>query len=210
MGSGNPTQLAARTAASNRERRRSIREEVSTSRSSPPASARTARDPEIDVAARPSAQPYPLPNHACLAAATRPNSRPELQPLTGKGEEVSGRRSIQAAPRRLRAPAQHGTQRSTSRRAPSAPLPYPLPNHACLAAATRPNSRPELRPLTGKGEEVSGRRSIQAAPRRARAPAQQEPSGRRLIAPQRTAYPLPGRSRLSAATNQIRGLNCNL
>ena len=91
-----------------------------------------------------------------------------------------------------------------------APKPYPLLAAAQPGSRNEPDSRPELQPLTGKLEESAGRRSVQAAPRRSRAPAQQEPSGRRLIAPQRTAYPLPGRSRLSAATNQIRGLNCNL
>ena len=52
-----------RGAVSNRERRKSIREEVGTSRSSPLARARAARDPEIDVAA-----PSPAPNYPLLAA----------------------------------------------------------------------------------------------------------------------------------------------
>ena len=52
------TQLTtARTAADNRGRRRIIREDVCSSRSAPPASARAARGPEIDVAARSSAGP---------------------------------------------------------------------------------------------------------------------------------------------------------
>ena len=53
------TGFAAGTATINRERWKSIREEVGTSRSSPLARARAAREPEIDVAARSSAQPYP-------------------------------------------------------------------------------------------------------------------------------------------------------
>ena len=40
----------------------------------------------------------------------------------------------------------------------------------------QPDPRSERPPITGRGEEVSGRRSAQAAPRRSRAPAQQEAS----------------------------------
>ena len=63
---------------------------------------------------------------------------------------------------------------------------------------------PLARGRTGGGS-VSGRRSVQAAPRRSRAPAQRGGGGRRLIAPQRTAYPLlaagagqPQRTRFAA------------
>jgi hypothetical protein len=48
---------SARTATDTRRRRRIIREDVGSSPSAPPASARAARGPEIDVAARSSARP---------------------------------------------------------------------------------------------------------------------------------------------------------
>ena len=60
---------------------------------------------------------------ARLAEATRPNSRPERQPLTGRGEKVSGRRSAQAAPRRSRAPGAAGRPAVDVATPSSAPLP---------------------------------------------------------------------------------------
>ena len=102
-----------------------------------------------------------------------------------------------------------GTQRSTSHRSPAPCLPtaWPFPPFS----RNEPDSRPELQPLTGKVEESAGRRSVQAAPRRSRAPAQRGGGGRRRSALQR---PLPthclAASRPAAATNQIRGRNCNL
>ena len=125
------------------------------------------------------------------------------------GGSVSGRRAAQAAPRRSRAPGAAGRQRSTSRRASSAPKPYPLLAAGQPGSRNESGLRQERQSLTGKVEESAGRRSAQAAPRRSRASAQRGGGGRRLIAPQRTAHPLPSRSRLSAATNQIRGRNCN-
>ena len=75
-----------------------------------------------------------------------------------------------------------GSRRSTSHRSP-APTAYPLPSRFPPGSRNEPDSRPELQSLTGKGEESAGRRSAQAAPRRSRAPAQQEGSGRRRGAP---------------------------
>jgi len=74
------------------------------------------------------------------------------------------------------------------------------PTHPAAARGDAPLARGR----TGGGS-VSGRRSVQAAPRRSRAPAQRGGGGRRLIAPQRTAYPLlaagagqPQRTRFAA------------
>ena len=61
--------FAAGTATINRERRKSIREEVGTSRSLPLTSARRRGKAAVDVAARSGAQPYPL------LAAARQRSR---------------------------------------------------------------------------------------------------------------------------------------
>ena len=92
-----------------------------------------------------------------------------------------------------------------------APKPYPLLAAAQPGSRNEPDSRPELQSLTGKGKESAGRKSAQAAPRPlASARAARNPAVDVATLPQRTAHPLPGRSRLSAATNQIRGLNCNL
>ena len=44
---------------------------------------------------------HPLPSHCPPGSRNQPGSRPERQPLTGKCEKVSGRRSAQAAPRPL-------------------------------------------------------------------------------------------------------------
>ena len=63
-----------------------------------------------------------LPSAEGQGARGRPNARPELQPITGGGEELSGRTWVQAAPPHLRAPAPRGAQRSTSRRAPALAL----------------------------------------------------------------------------------------
>ena len=123
------------------------------------------------VAARSSAQPYPLLQAAARRARQRTRfsaGTPELQPLTGKGGKVSGRRSAQAAPRRSRATAQRegsGRRRGPLQR-PTLPKPYPL----LVVPANEPDSRPERQPLTGKCGKVSGRGSAQAAPRRSRAP----------------------------------------
>ena len=61
----------------------------------------------VDVAT-PSSAPFPYPLLAAAQPGSRnePGSRPERQPLTGKGEKVSVRGSAQAAPRRSRRPAQ--------------------------------------------------------------------------------------------------------
>ena len=82
-----PTRFAVRTAPVNRERQRSIREEVSTSRPSPLAS--TRRRAEVSDRRRGALQ---RPSPTAQARQPRPDSRPELHRLTGKGKEVSGRR----------------------------------------------------------------------------------------------------------------------
>jgi hypothetical protein len=56
---------------------------------------------------------------------------------------------------------------------------WPPPSHHPPGSRNEPGLRPERQSLTGKGGKVSERRSAQAAPRRPRAPAPQEASGRR-------------------------------
>ena len=65
-----------------------------------------------------------------------------------------------------------------------------LPAHCPPGSRNPPTSRPERQTLAGKVEESAGRTSVQAGPRRSRAPAQQETSGRRRSALQRPARPL--------------------
>ena len=134
----------------------------------------------------PAPKPYPLVAAGQPGSRNESGSRRERQPLTGKVKESAGRRSAQAAPRRSRAPAQRGC---SGRRRNALQRPKPCP----LLAAAQPGqpqrarcSRPELQPLTGKLEESAGRRSVQAAPRGSRAPAQRGGGGRR-----RNASPAP-------------------
>ena len=60
-------------------------------------------------------KPYPLLAAAQPGSRNGPGSRPERQPLTGKGGKVSGRRSARAAPRRPRAPGARPLDRSRLR-----------------------------------------------------------------------------------------------
>ena len=89
-----------------------------------------------------------------------------------------------------------------------APKPYPLLAAAQPGSRNEPDSRPERQSLTGKGEESAGRKSAQAAPRRSRAPAQRDGSGRRRSALRR---PNPthclATPRRATATSQVRGRN---
>ena len=79
-----------------------------------------SRKAAVDVATpSPAPKPYPLLAAAQPGSRNEPDSRPELQSLTGKGEESAGRKSAQAAPRPSRAPVQRdgsGRRRSALRR----------------------------------------------------------------------------------------------
>jgi len=137
-----------------------------------------------------------LPSAEGQGARGRPNARPELQPITGGGEELSGRTWVQAAPPHPRAPAPRGAQRSTSRRAPA---PYHTPSS--VGTRCRPNARPELQPITGGGEELSGRTWVQAALPHPRAPAPrgaQRSTLRRAPAPYHTPSSVGTRCRPNA------------
>jgi hypothetical protein len=106
-----------------------------------------------------------------------PDSRLELQPLTGKVEESAGKRSVQAAPRRSRASAQ---QEASGRRRGALQRPtLPTASRCPPGSHNEPDSRPERQSSTGKGEESAGRRSARAAPCRSRATTQRGCSGRR-------------------------------
>ena len=100
-----PTDLTARNANVSRESRRISREDVGTSRSSPLASTRAAGN-QRSTSQR---APAPCPPTARLAAATHRPHGQKVQTLAGKVEESAGRRSVQAGPRRSRAPAQQET-----------------------------------------------------------------------------------------------------
>ena len=124
--------------------------------------------------------PAPCLPTARLAAATHRPHGPNVQTLAGKVEESAGRTSVQAGPRRSRAPA----QQQTSGRRHSA-----LPTHCPPGSRNPPTSRPEVQTLAGKVEESAGRTSVQAGPRRSHASAQQETSGPRHSALQRPCPP---------------------
>ena len=87
-------------------------------------------------------------------ARCRPNRpRPELQPITGGGEEFSGRTWAQAAPSHPRAPAPHGSARARVRTHPYSPKPLsPKPRCASPGARAPPSAR------RGKGDEIGSPR----------------------------------------------------
>ena len=59
-----------------------------------------SRKAAVDVATpSPAPKPYPLLAAAQPGSRNEPDSRPELQSLTGKGEESAGRKSAQSSPR---------------------------------------------------------------------------------------------------------------
>ena len=183
------TRFAAGTATFNRESRRISREEVGTSCYSPLASARAAgrrrstshRSPAHCL---PTAWPFPP------FSRNEPDSRPELQPLTGKGEESAGRRSVQAASRRSRAPAQQegsGRRRGAHFGAQTVPTasrcPARQPQRARFAAGTATINRERWKSIR---EEVGTSRS--SPPTSARTAGRQRSTSRRLSSAQ--PYPL--------------------
>ena len=185
-----------------------------------------SRKAAVDVATpSPAPKPYPLLAAAQPGSRNEPGSRPELQSLTGKGEESTGRRSARAAPRRSRAVV----------RGASPHLPFFLRGSSASRVARNrpPPARRSLRrwvghtvwsarPAAARGDAPSlvvapavaqypggGRHKPLLAARARPAPHETQLStSHRSPAP--TAHPLPSRSRLSATTNQIRGWNCNL
>ena len=159
--------LAAGTATFNRESRRISREEVGTSCSSPLASARAAGRQRSTSQRPPAPKPYPLVAAGQPGSRNESGSRRERQPLTGKVKESAGRTSVQAGPRRSRAPVQQET--SGPRRSA---LQRPCPPTARLAAATHRPHGPKVQTLAGKVAESAGRTSARAAPRRSHASAQ--------------------------------------
>ena len=104
-----------------------------------------------------AAHPSRLELWLCAVCVFPPHN---MRTLAGKVEESAGRTSVQAGPRRSRAPA----QQQTSGRRHSA-----LPTHCPPGSRNPPTSRPEVQTLAGKVEESAGRTSVQAGPRRSRA-----------------------------------------
>ena len=137
----------------------------------------------VDVSSLPSA----LPTHRLAVPAFQPQ-RTRFAAGTATFNRESRRISREEVGTSCSAPLVRaraaGTQRSTSHRSPAHCLPtaWPFPPFS----RNEPDSRPELQPLTGKVEESAGRRSVQAAPRRSRAPAPRDGGGRRRNALQRS------------------------
>ena len=172
------------------------REEVSTSWSSPVAS--TWEEDSQQSPAVASCAPLPahrssrLPQPTDLTAQSANFSR-ESRRISR--EDVGTSWSSPLASTRAA-----GNQRSTSQRAPA-----PCPPTALAGCRNPPTSRPEMQTLAGKVEESAGRTSVQADPRRSRAPAQQETSGPRRSALQRPCLPT---ARLAAAIHRPHGQKC--